>query len=456
MAPAARLLWTVVLLSAPTASSAAADQPWRAGAAAVDISPREPVWLAGYAARAHASEGVSQRIHAKALALEDAGGRKLVIVTSDLLGFTAALADPIAERLAARTGLRREELLLTSSHTHTAPVVRDYMVFAYGMGAAQEAVVERYSRFLVDRVVEVVEAALKRRAPARLAFGRGRAGFLVNRRVLGPRGVTFGENDSGPIDPEVPVLRVEGTNGKLRAVLFGFACHNTTLTGAFYRVDGDYAGYAQAGIERAHRGARALFVAGFAGDANPRPRGTVEHARAHGKELYHAVESVLRAPMADLPPELAVAFDRVDLPFAAPPGRDELEKRVSDRDVGRQRHARRMLELIERDGGLPVSYAAPVHVARLGRELLLVALGGEVVVDYSIRLRHELEPRPLFLVAYANDVFAYVPSVRILEEGGYEGGGSMTFYGRPGPWDRSVEEILIAKVRSMVERVSPR
>src|SRR5437899_7658458 len=203
----------------------AAAKSWRAGTAAADITPEQPVWLAGYAARNRPSEGVAQRIYAKALALEDQRGRRLVLVTSDILGFTPALTRPIAERLSQSLKLAREEVLFTSSHTHTAPVVREYMVFAYGMTPEQEAAVESYSRLLVDKVAAVVEEAVRDQRPARLRFGRGRAGFAVNRRVITPRGVSFGVNREGPVDHDVPVLRVDGTDGRLRALVFGYACH---------------------------------------------------------------------------------------------------------------------------------------------------------------------------------------------------------------------------------------
>ncbi|PYV13423.1 MAG: hypothetical protein DMG07_14590 [Acidobacteria bacterium] len=424
----------------------AAAKSWRAGTAAADITPEQPVWLAGYAARNRPSEGVAQRIYAKALALEDQRGRRLVLVTSDILGFTPALTRPIAERLSQSLKLAREEVLFTSSHTHTAPVVREYMVFAYGMTPEQEAAVESYSRLLVDKVAAVVEEAVRDQRPARLRFGRGRAGFAVNRRVITPRGVSFGVNREGPVDHDVPVLRVDGTDGRLRALVFGYACHNTTLTGQHYQVSGDYAGHAQEALEKDHPGTRALFVAGFAGDSNPEPRGQPEHAAAHGAELAAAVESVIGRRMKPVKGSLEVAFDYVELPFAPAPAREELERRLQEADVGRQRHARRMLEILARDGRLPSIYPDPVHVAQFGRTFTLIA--------YSIRLRKELAPLPLFLAAYCNDVFAYVPSVRLLREGGYEGGGSMIFYGRPAPWAEEVEERLVDKVHELARRVT--
>ncbi len=446
----------LVLLSMPIISAVkttAAEKLWKAGLSAVDITPTEPIWLAGYAARNKPSEGFVHPIYAKALALEDERHKRLLIITSDLLGFTRALSEPIAERLKSQYKLKRDEVLFTSSHTHTAPVVREYMVFAYGLTPEQEAAVERYSRQLEDKVVEVVGAALKDMSRARLSFGRGMASFGVNRRVSTSRGFVIDVNQMGPVDHELPVLRIEGEAGNLRGIVFSYACHNTTLTGEFYQVSGDYAGFAQSFLEKNHPGARALFAIGCGGDINPYPRSELRHAEQHGKDLAAAVENVLKGSMQAVEARVESAFDYTMLPFATPPTREELEARLQGTDRSRQRHARRMLDIIQRDGRLPSHYPYPVQVAQFGKSLTLIALGGEVVVDYSLRLKKELTANPLFLLAYSNDVMGYIPSLRVLKEGGYEGGGSMIFYGQPGPWAEQVEELVVRKVHELVRRV---
>src|SRR5262249_37298700 len=151
----------------------------------------------------------------------------------------------------------------------------------------------------------------------------------------------FGVNPDGVVDPEVPVLRVDDPDGKVRAVVFGYACHGTTLGGDYYRIDGDWAGYAQEYLERAHPGATALFVIGCAGDANPDPRGKIDFARQHGLEMAGAVSRALKGPRTPIAGPLRAALERVDLPLAKPPTREEYQKRLDDRNVFIQRHARR-------------------------------------------------------------------------------------------------------------------
>jgi hypothetical protein len=95
------------------------------------------------------------------------------------------------------------------------------------------------------------------------------------------------------------------------------------------------------------------------------------------------------------------------------------------------------------------AHEEPVQVWRIG-DWRLVALGGEVVVDYLLRIRREHQG-PIWAAGYANDVSCYVPSLRVLREGGYEGGGAMLYYGRPGPFDESVEERIVSAVRRGLE-----
>src|SRR5262245_5203386 len=330
-----------------------ADKVWKAGLAAVDITPTEPIWLAGYGARTKPSEGVIAPIFAKALVLEDPRGSRLVVITSDILGFTRAVSDPIAQQLEKKWKLRRSQILFTSSHTHSAPVTRDYAVFSYGLTPEQEAAVERYSRELETKIVQVVEQAFKDRSPARLWFGRGKAGFAINRRAAKSGGVQINVNPAGPVDHEVPVIRISGKDGELRGILFGYACHNTTLTGDNYQINGDYAGFAQTALEKKNPGAVALFVTGFAGDANPNPRGKLEHAQQYGEDLANSVAGVLSQKMEPISGNLATAFDYVSLPFSTPPTKAELEARLQEKDPIRQRNARFMLDTIAREGRLP-------------------------------------------------------------------------------------------------------
>jgi len=433
-------------------SALAARQAWKAGAARVAITPQKSLWMAGYASRKKPSEGVVQDIYAKALALEDQSGKRAVLVTSDLLGFPATVSHHIAERVEKQYHLTRDRLLLSSSHTHSGPVIGHALGNMYPMTAQQWADVEEYTRELEDKIVKLVGVSLKSLRPARLGFGHGEAGFAMNRRARTGQEVVIGWNREGPVDHDVPVLRIEDTRGKLRAVVFGYACHNTTAQD-FPKFSGDYAGYAQAWLEEHHPGAVALFVEGCGGDANPYPRGSVDLARQHGEELAAAVEKVLGQEPQLVHGPLKTAYQEFPVAFSTPPTREELQAQLEGQDVYHRNWAGAMLKIFDRDGHLPTEYPYPAEVWQFGQDLTLIALAGEVVVDYDLRLKRELGSEKLWVAGYCNDVFAYIPSLRVLKEGGYEGGGAMIYYGQPGPFAPSVEETIIGKVHELVQQV---
>ncbi|HZT30128.1 MAG TPA: neutral/alkaline non-lysosomal ceramidase N-terminal domain-containing protein [Bryobacteraceae bacterium] len=414
--------------------------------AAVDITPSKSIWMAGYAARKHSSEGALQPIHAKALALEDRSGRPAVLVTTDLLGLTAKVAGNIAERAEKQYHLTRDRLMFNSSHTHCGPVIDRMLAVAYDLTPQQWADIDDYTRALEDKIVGVIGAALNGMHPARLSFGHTQAGFAKNRRT------SFDPN--GPVDHDVPFLKIEDPKGNLRGVVFGYACHNTTIDANVCQFNGDYAGFAQADLERRFPGATAFFVEGCGADANPNPRGTVEHARTHGQDLAGAVAQALSGKLDAVGGPLATRFEHVTVEFATPPTRQELEARLQDKNPYIRRHAQAMLDILNRGGQLRTTYPYPIQVWQFGKDLTLVALGGEVVVDYALRLKRELGAARLWVAGYSNDVFAYIPSRRVLQEGGYEGGGAMIYYVEPGPFAPSVEETIISKTEEMVRSLT--
>ena len=441
--------WTIVLLLFVVETAAGQGQSgWRAGVASVPITPKEPIWLAGYGSRERPSGEVLQDLHAKALALEDETGAATVLVTIDLLGLSRRLSDQIADRAWQEFGLSRDRLGLNFSHTHSGPVAGDVLRPAYPMEPEHLRVVGRYTSWVLDEIVKVIGQSMEQLSPARLTFGQGSAGFAVNRR----RVRTGKRHLPGPVDHDVPVLAVRGVDGELRAVVFGYACHATVLSD--YRINGDWPGFAQESVQEKHPGATALFVTGCGADANPLPRRSVDLARSYGQILAFAVDLVLDGEMAAVRGPLTTAFERVAIPFSKPPSRQELEARARRETGSRQRHARFLLERIEREGRLPDSYPYPIQVWQFGEDLTLIHLAGEVVVDYSLRLREAHGWDTVWVAGYSNEVFAYIPSLRVLKEGGYEGAGAMVGYGQSGPFRAPVEEIIVEKVDELVKRTN--
>lgn len=439
---------SLTLLMPPTPAVAA---EWQAGFASVSITPTMPVPMAGYASRDRPSDGVAADLFAKVLVLSDTSGQRAVWITTDLIGLRGAVTEEFFQRVMQRTGLKRHQLLINSSHTHTGPAIADSDSSAYAIRDEAVANMRAYRQMLQDRIAGAVEKALSHLEPVELSYGSGIVPFVMNRREFTrDRGVILGVNARGPADRTMPLLKVTSPDGKLRAVLFGAAVHNTTLTGDEYRITGDYAGFAQEFVQKQLPGVQAMFVLGFAGDANPYPRGTLELARQHGETLGREVLRVLDTKLVPVRGPLNLQFDYVDLPLADATNRAAIEK-MTARGIPSWRSwtATRLLEMIDKGQKPPTHYRAPVAIWQFGGDLTLVALSGEVVSDYVDLVERALGRTGLWLSAYNNDVFGYLPSARVLADGGYETRGVV--HGGLGFFSPAAQDVLVAKIKELAD-----
>ena len=400
--------------------------------------------MAGYAFRDHPSEGVRQDIWAKALALKDSLGRVGVIVTMDLLSIPGDFSDELRNDLSQKFGLSREQIILNVSHTHSGPVIGRALRYIYPMEEQDWARVDGYTRFLKDQLPVLVGDALRDMEPVQLATGNGIARFATNRRnnaaTLPPT-----MERKGPHDYSVPVLRILDPSGRMKAVLFAYACHNTVMSD--YLICGDYAGYAQEQIEKDHPGVTALFCQGAGADQNPRPRRKLSYAVQFGKELAAAVEQALADEMTVQRPLLEMRYQEVELPLAPPLSLEELSKIGEGRDY-EARWARGMVEEYRQNGRFIQSYLYPVEYWRLGDQRLF-ALGGELVAGYAVQIKSEYG-NDAFVLGYSNDVMSYIPTPVIWDEGRYEGATAHRVYALPSGWTRDVQERIMQTIHCLV------
>jgi len=311
---------------------------------------------------------------------------------------------------------------------------------------AQRAKIVDYARFLQDAVVETASRAIEQLKPVSIAWDTGRCDFAVNRRNNPEKEVPSLRERmalAGPVDHDVPVLRIRSPEDTPLAIVFGYACHCTVLD--FYKFSGDYAGFAQYELERKYPGTQAMFVAGCGGDQNPLPRRSIELAEQYGRQLAASVAKVVEGPMQAIEGPLGAAYQEIDLAFGTLPSRQQVEKDAKAEDFFIASRARHLLKTIEEKGQLPGDYPYPVQVWRFDA-LRWVFLGGEATVDYSLRIKRNAGSSHTWVAAYCNDVMAYIPSLRVLKEGGYEGATSMIYYGQPTTWSERVEEDVIAAV----------
>lgn len=421
------------------------------GLAVRDVTPELPVWLAGYAGRKKPADCIEHPLLAQALALRNPTGERFVLVALDNCEVNGAFMQPVLRRLAERHQLGPGRVAVVSSHTHSAPVLEGPLEGMLPEPPEARDSIQRYSRLLQTRLVEVVGAALEDLQPAFLEQGAGRATFAMNRRVYQGDKVVFGDNPDGPVDWAVPVLRVTGTNGAVRAILFGYACHGTSVRGGddWYVVSGEYMAHARQLLEAHQPGAVAMYLTGFGADSDPAPRGRLLDARRHGLELAGAVMGVLSRPMRPVRGSFRAAFEEVDLPFVDPPGREQMEKDAASGDLYVKRRAQAYLARLNQGQPLPGSVKLPLGLLRLGDDLTFVLMGGEVVVDYARRLQRLLAADHPWLVGYAYDVPCYIPSARLLKEGGYEPESSLIYYGFYGPFRAGVEDTVVNRVTAL-------
>ncbi|MGV3686338.1 MAG: neutral/alkaline non-lysosomal ceramidase N-terminal domain-containing protein [Daejeonella sp.] len=424
-------------------NNSSSSYAWKAGVSRVIITPQKPMPMAGFASRTHPSEGILHDLWAKALVIEDAAGKRAVMVSSDLLGFPKSVSDNIRTKLKTKFGLNKDQVLLNSSHTHSAPVLEGALSDIYNLTEQQVEDIRQYSVSLENKIVELVGNGIKDMEAAELYHQNGVTRFQVNRRNNSAALLTQLSELQGPNDFAVPVIKVVTPKGDIKAVAFGYSCHPTVLNG--YQWSGDYPGFAQIELEKAYPGTTALFFQGAGADQNPLPRNTVPLARQYGKELTAAVERVLEEDMKKLPASLTTTYSELDLALAAAPTEASLQNIIKTSSVSYQKKwAERLLADVRSGKSLRTSYPYPLQAWSIGG-LPLVSLGGELVVEYGIKIKQMLGAETL-VFGYSNDVMTYIPSSTILKEGGYEGELAHSVYGLPAKWQVGVESNILSEV----------
>lgn len=424
-----------------------------AGVATIDITPETPIRLTGYGAREKSeTTDIMHRLEGKALAIGSDQQKPLIIITVDLLGITERVANRVRKELQARANIDPAQVGFMASHTHGGPELgnainilqyrSDERGYTDSLLELEQLIhIAEYNETLVRKLTDVALTALSKRTPGYISWGQGQAGFAKNRRPLG-----------GPVDVALPALKVTNTDGTLRAIFLNYACHGTTLEG-INQINGDWISEAKKLIEARHPGALAMVALGCGADADPSPRGNVESVQKNGKEIADNAEKLIRATLQPIETAPTAKMVVVKLPFAKTPTVPELIEQARNRSKKTTLYAlyaRIALDQIQRGESLPTEVDMPVQVWSFGDGLAMVNLGGEVTVDYSLRLKNEMGAERLWVNGYANDVPCYIASARVIREGGYEADFSMTCYNKPSPLKEEAENIIIKAVYDLI------
>lgn len=463
-----RSVLTLVALFSLTSITDAAES-WWAGFGKVEITPTEPVRLSGYSNRDKPHTEVADPLFARAMVLSETeanvkqldakqtGKRSVVLVSIDSIAIVGTMTRQIEESLNAEYGLTRSDFVICSTHSHAAPHAASGLnnLYRTPLTADEQAAIDRHADRVREGILQAIAAAMKSRQSAQLEIASSTANFAVNRRVLKNGLWTgFGNQTDGPVDRRVQLMRAVTSEGKLLGAAFLYACHCTTLGPDFNKVSADWAGLAACDLEKKHSDAVFLPVIGCGADANPEPRRGYDDALHHAAEMVSSIETALKAAWTQVQQFPVAHFGYAGI---APelPSRAELAATAADKDVTKRRWAETMLAILKAKGRLPETYPDPIHTWSFGQDLLWVFMGGEVVVDYQLRLEENLPAKNVWVAAYSDDVFAYVASERMRAEGGYEVDSSMLYYNQPGRWQSGTEDLIERRVQEILADTTP-
>lgn len=428
------------------------DEIIEVGVARIDITPEGPIRLAGYGGRDSESDGVIQRLEAKALAFGTDNEGISLFITVDLIGIQGHMTKQLRDQLSEKVDLDPAQLVISSSHTHTGPEIGNLLNhFGEPLPSDELGHIAEYLEQLSRKLEKVSLEALENRSPSLVSWGQGNVDFAMNRRVIeNGKWTGFGVVPDGPVDHSMPLMRVTDTEGNIRALLVNYACHGTTLGPDINEIHGDWMGEAQRILEERHPGAVAMISIGAGGDANPEPRTKMEHTTQHGKAIADEVDRLLAGSLQPITSAPIGRYKEIELPYANVPTVDELIEQTNASGA-RGYYAHLALDRLARGETIPASLTYPIQTWTFGNDLTMVLLAGEVVVDYSHRLKEELNDKNLWVTAYVNDVPCYIASKRLIREGGYEVDSSMYSYNHPSRFDESIEDLIVETVHELVQ-----
>ncbi len=388
------------------------------GIANATITPDRPIWLTGFAARTEPSEGAYNDLEASVVVFDD-GDVRVGIMALDLVGIDEFLLEPIREA-AGELGIAPERMLVNCSHTHCAPACRV-------VRGSIRKFDDEWLAELKEKLSGLLQEAVGDLQDSKLDYTVGCCTLGINRRRANPDGTYAGmlPNPDKPIDMDVPVMRVLTPDGQVRAVLFSYACHPTTMGGQL--IGTDYPGPARGLLREAIPGCLPIFLQGCGGDVKPRSVdpvkkafgvATVETVYEIGHELGRAVAAALCGEPGELGDELAGTSGTADLPTRGTPTEQQLTGLEAGNDW-EQAYAQAARKTIAEKGGLADTLPVEVQVLKIGG-LHILAMGGETSCEIGLELKQKLSDLKLWTLGYSNLLRSYVASLGAHSEGGYE------------------------------------
>jgi neutral ceramidase len=410
-----------------------------AGAAVADITPPRGCPMAGYYS-ARGAEGTHDPLQAKALVVEQDGTR-VALVALDLIGTPRELVEAARAAVEKATGIPAAHVMISATHSHTGPVLSERGRFTDGVPGGQQ-ILRDYLKELPARIAAAVKAADDTRRPARVTTATGREdGLAFNRRFFmldGTVGWNPGKRNprivrpAGPTDPAVPVVFVDGLDGKPIATYVNFAMHLDTVGGMYYSADYPYQ------LARCLAAVRGddmvtIFTTGCCGDINhinvssaAPQKGDGEAARIGTRLAAEVLRTYERLePVAVGPLRVSHAIVELELPAVTAEDVAKGKAVIAALGAGAKPGPAfleqvKAFQAVEVAGRLGKAFPVEVQVISLGDDLAWVSLPGEIFVELGLAIKAGSPFRHTIVAELANGSIGYIPNRVAYSQGNYE------------------------------------
>lgn len=417
----------------------------RIGVSKILITPVPGIDLAGFGRPGRKASGVHDDLFLSSMAIESAN-KRVLLICADIIGFDRDFARLLKKEISNKYGFSEEEILLGASHTHSGPQTMKNMLCA-----GEED--NEYMEFLKERALLSVKSAMEGMNAADIYYGVTKCHIGVNRRRITDGVLEFAPDETGITDDDVTVLKII-EDGTVKAVLYNYTCHPSIIDSD--DISSDYPGRTRHEIEEAFgKDVVVFFLQGFCGDIRARTienrefrAGTWEDVDGLGFTLGESIVDLCGKPMKKLQVSISSRLLDISLPLAALPKKRKLAGILKNGTVCEKVWAEKLLLHY---GALQRSVPFTIQRITLGNVFHIVAMSGEVCVEYAKYIKQS-DGKKIFIAAgYSNGVVGYIPTGRMLEQGGYEPVESTLYYSLPSCFEKSVEKVVLGAINSILD-----
>ena len=396
-------------------------------------------------------ESVHDDLYTRVMVIRDQDGETVIFCSLDIVFHDDSLCDELREYVAEKHNVGKENLHMCYTHTHFAPSVKGYDFTYYR---------DSYEKLLFDRTCNAIDRAFLSMEKGSISYAAAEGDWNVSRRIIVDGKAVFGPNPDGERDNKLYLLKFENESGELRGLAVNFACHASNLGGICESmVSSEYPGRLMTLIENEFYGANAIFLQGFGADTklkrcskgNEFGRITYEECDEIAQEMLGKIKEkvLLKDEWENLPIKLASSIFELRLPleiYSKEIYKEELEKAFYEMmKLNIQYVLDHYDELLEY---VPVNCG----VIQLSPKFYILSMAGEPGINIQTVLRERMPDITLLCLGY-NNAIAYIPSDKMIREGGYEAEDSIFEYRLKGKIKEGVDEIFINGISEKIKEV---